>query len=72
MFFMTLEDEQGFANIVTTPDVFARHRKVARTALFVLVRGVIERTGQVVNVKAERFEELGLGDSLTVATRDFH
>jgi error-prone DNA polymerase len=72
MFFMTLEDELGFANIVTTPDVFARYRQVARTALFVLVGGVIERTGQVVNVKSESFKELGLGDALAVATRDFH
>ncbi len=72
MFFMTLEDEQGFANIVATPDVFARYRRVARSALFVLVSGVVERTGQVVNVKAESFREIGLGDALPVATRDFH
>ncbi len=72
MFFMTLEDEQGFANIVTTPDVFARYRRVARTALFALVSGVVERTGQVVNVKAESFKEIGLGEALPVATRDFH
>jgi hypothetical protein len=61
MFFMTLEDEQGFANVVATPDVFARCRRVARSALFVLVSGVVERTGQVVNVKAEGFREIGLG-----------
>jgi error-prone DNA polymerase len=46
MFFMTLEDEQSFANIVATPDVFARYRRVARSTLFVLVRGVVERTGR--------------------------
>jgi error-prone DNA polymerase len=72
MFFMTVEDECGFANIVTTPDVFARYRAVARTALFVLVGGVVERTGQVVNVKSESFRELALGEALPVATRDFH
>jgi error-prone DNA polymerase len=72
MFFMTLEDEQGFANIVATPEVFARYRKVARAALFVLVRGKIERSGKVVNVKAEHLEELQLGQELPVATRDFH
>jgi error-prone DNA polymerase len=72
MFFMTLEDEHGFANIVTTPDVFARYRRVARQALFVLVKGRLEKSGQVVNVKAERFEEIGLGEDLPVATRDFH
>jgi error-prone DNA polymerase len=72
MFFMTLEDELGFANVVTTPDVFAANRRVARQALFVLVTGRVERSGQVVNVKAERFEELSLGAEVPVATRDFH
>jgi error-prone DNA polymerase len=73
VFFMTLADEQGLANnIVATPDVFARYRRVARSALFVLVSGVVERTGQVVNVKAKSFRELGLGDVLPVETRDIH
>ncbi len=72
MFFMTLEDELGFANIVATPDVFARDRVVARGALFVVVDGQVERSGQVVNVKAERFRELRLGEELPVSTRDFH
>ncbi|MGC4114427.1 MAG: error-prone DNA polymerase [Myxococcales bacterium] len=72
MFFMTLEDETGFANIVATPDVFAANRRVARQALFVMVTGKVERSGQVVNVKAERFEEISLGADVPVATRDFH
>jgi error-prone DNA polymerase len=72
MFFMTLEDEHGFANVVVTPDVFARYRRVARQALFVRAHGRVERNGQVVNLKTDRLEELLLGDELPVATRDFH
>jgi len=72
MFFMTLEDEHGFANLVVTPDVFARHRRVARQALFVIAHGKIERSGQVVNVKVDRLDEIRLGEGLAVATRDFH
>ncbi|MGI5864370.1 MAG: error-prone DNA polymerase [Myxococcales bacterium] len=72
MFFVTLEDELGFINVVATPDVFAEYRRVARTALFLLVKGRIERSGKVVHVKAQSFEELRLGEELPVHTRDFH
>ncbi len=72
MFFLTLEDEHGFTNVVATPDVYAKHRVVARQGLFILVHGKVERSGQVINVKAERFEELGLGAEVAVSSRDFH
>jgi error-prone DNA polymerase len=72
MFFMTLEDEHGFVNVVATPDTFAEYRRVARTALFVLVKGKVERSGKVVHVKVQSFEELTLGEELPVHSRDFH
>lgn len=37
-------------------DLFARYRREARTALFVLVDGKVERSGQVVNLKAESYD----------------
>ena len=56
--FMTLEDESGFSNLVVYPAVFERHKRVARDAKAMLVRGRIDRRGAVVHVLAFAFESL--------------
>ena len=56
--FMTLEDESGFANLVVYPAVFERHKRVARDAKAMLVRGRVDRQGAVVHVLAFAFESL--------------
>ena len=56
--FMTLEDETGMANLVVYPNVFDRHKRVARDAKAMLVRGRIDRQGEVVHVFAASFESL--------------
>lgn len=53
MTFMTVEDETGAANIVLTPQVYGRCRRAVRTAAAVIIRGKIERRGDVVHLKAE-------------------
>ncbi|MEM6331897.1 MAG: error-prone DNA polymerase [Planctomycetota bacterium] len=58
IFFITLEDETGVANLVVYPQVFEQHVKVARHANAMLVRGRIDRQGEVVHVKAFRFASL--------------
>ncbi len=56
--FLNLEDETGLVNIVCSPGLWKRHRRVARGAAALLVRGRLERVDGVVNVVAERLEPL--------------
>jgi error-prone DNA polymerase len=56
--FITLEDEQGFVNVVVREKVFERHRQLLRTAVMLEVKGRLERVGPVVNVLASRFSPL--------------
>lgn len=72
--FMTLEDETGIANLIVSPGIYRRDRRVARHGVAVLARGRIERQGAVVHVKVtrldgldERFAGIAAGRS-----RDFH
>ncbi len=52
--FITLEDEGGIANIVVWPDLFERCRRIILTASTLLVRGRVQREGQVVHVVAHQ------------------
>ncbi|TAM89941.1 MAG: error-prone DNA polymerase, partial [Jatrophihabitans sp.] len=68
--FLNLEDETGMVNVIVDPVVWDRHRRVARDSGGLLIRGMIERTDDVVvNVLAERIERLHLG--LHTRSRDF-
>ncbi|MBJ6762302.1 error-prone DNA polymerase [Myxococcaceae bacterium JPH2] len=49
--FVSLEDETGIANLVVPPEVYARCRREIHGSLFLVGQGVVERSGQVVNVK---------------------
>ena len=55
---MTLEDETGVANAVVWPDVFAANRRVVMSAAFVVVRGRLQRAGDVIHLVAESFVDL--------------
>ncbi len=48
--FVTLEDEDGFINIVVRPDVYAEYRRVLRESPLVVVTGVVQRQKGVINV----------------------
>ena len=70
--FITLEDETGTANLIVRQKVFERYRSQARSARVLLVRGRVERQGDVVHVLAERLE--GMDDALAElvhTSRDF-
>jgi error-prone DNA polymerase len=67
--FINLEDETGLINIVCSKGCWAHHRRVARGAAALLVRGRIEVAEGVANVVAERLEPLPV--PATVASRDF-
>jgi error-prone DNA polymerase len=67
--FINLEDETGLVNVVVSRGCWLRHRVVARSSAALLVRGRLERQGEVVNVVAERLDPLPLAG--TVRSRDF-
>jgi len=75
--FINLEDETGLVNVICTPDVWKRFRKVARTSPALVVRGVLERpslwngTGGVINLLATRIESLDLRPASLLRSRDF-
>jgi error-prone DNA polymerase len=67
--FVNLEDETGLINVICSPQVWDRHRRVARTSQALLVRGVLERAEGVINVVADRIEPLRL--AAPAKSRDF-
>ncbi|MEY2591255.1 MAG: error-prone polymerase, partial [Acidimicrobiaceae bacterium] len=58
MVFVNLEDETGLINVICSAGLWARHRRVARTAPALLVRGTLERVDGVINVIADRLDPL--------------
>lgn len=56
--FLNLEDETGMVNVICSPGLWARHRRVARAAPALVVRGTVERAQGAVNLVADRLEAL--------------
>ena len=56
--FLSLEDETGIANVIVTPDLFARHRLPLVSEPFLLVEGILQMQDGVVSVRATRVESL--------------
>ena len=83
-FFMTLEDEHGFANLIVRSSAFERHERLLRRVCFMACRGRLQRRDGVTNVLAVEFEDLSgsvvLDESVRdvpvdwqlIAARDFH
>jgi len=69
--FVSIEDETGIANLVVMPDIYERHRSLARGATFLLARGRVERTGKVVNVRVRELLPLAAKPAVEAASRDF-
>src|SRR5262249_8685323 len=69
--FVTMEDEDGFINAILYAHVFERFRHVATTSPLLVVRGKIEREGDVVYVIAEKLERLSM-QRVPSMSRDFH
>ncbi|ORV14666.1 error-prone DNA polymerase [Mycobacterium celatum] len=67
--FLNLEDETGMVNVLCTPGVWARHRKLAQTASALLVRGQVQNASGAVTVVAERLGKLTL--RMASKSRDF-
>jgi error-prone DNA polymerase len=67
--FLNLEDETGMLNVVCSPGLWQRYRKVARTASAMLIRGRLERVDGVVNLVAEHLSLLTM--PVRSSSRDF-
>ncbi|MFN3200661.1 MAG: DNA polymerase III subunit alpha [Bradymonadia bacterium] len=71
-FFLTLEDEWGFINVIVRPEVFEAHRSVLRSARCLAVWGRLAREQGVFNLLGRRFEVLALDASVTLSeSHDF-
>ncbi len=76
--FITLEDETGIANLVIWPQLYEAERRVIHTAKLLMVRGYVQREGDVVHVIARKLEDfsaalgrIGEGEVMGVRSRDF-
>ena len=67
--FLNLEDETGMVNVLCTPGVWARHRKLANTAPALLIRGQLQNASGAITVVAERMGRISL--SVGSKSRDF-
>src|SRR6478672_3360138 len=67
--FMNLEDETGMVNVLCSPGVWSRHRRLAQTASALMIRGQVQNATGAVTVVADRMGKL----SMTVGSksRDF-
>jgi error-prone DNA polymerase len=71
--FVTLEDETGYANLIVWERVAAAQRAPLLEARLLMVRGKLQREGDVLHVIAQRLTDLSeLLGGLLVGSRDFH
>jgi error-prone DNA polymerase len=57
--FITLEDEEGLANLIVRPDVYERYREALRNAPLLWVAGRLQREGHAISVLVVRAAPLG-------------
>ena len=55
--FITLEDEEGVANLVVWPKLFAARRAVVMAARLMVAHGRVQTDGRVVHLVADRLED---------------
>ena len=67
--FMNLEDETGMVNVLCSPGVWSRHRKLAQTASTLVVRGIVQNATGAVTVVADRMGKLSM--RVASKSRDF-
>ncbi len=71
--FMTLEDEQGFINVVIWQSVFERYQQIAKGVALVAIAGKVQNQEGVVHLVAERLwdPEIAMGGDAAGVSRDF-
>ncbi|MCA9527309.1 MAG: hypothetical protein KC549_13550, partial [Myxococcales bacterium] len=71
-FFMTLEDETGFVNIIVRPRDFDRHRLLLSRAPMIGIAGVAGHEQGAYTVQGRRFFALDPGELAAPRSHDFH
>ena len=56
--FMTLEDETGTVNIVVWPNILEKYRPAVLGGRLAMVRGQVQRAGEIVHLVAAHLEDL--------------
>ena len=56
--FMTLEDESGTVNVVVWPNILERYRRAVLGGRLAMVRGRVQRAGEIVHLVAAQVEDL--------------
>ncbi len=74
--FVTIEDENGIANLVVWPKVFEAHRRIVMGSRLLAVRGHVQRTeekeGNVIHIVAEQLWDWSADlDSISEIDEDF-
>jgi error-prone DNA polymerase len=57
--FITLEDEEGLANLIVRPGVYEQYRDVLRNAPLLWIEGRLQREGHAISVLVYRATALG-------------
>jgi error-prone DNA polymerase len=55
--FVTVEDETGVANLVISPSLYEKQRRIILSASMLTVRGRVQREGEVVHLIAHRLTD---------------
>jgi hypothetical protein len=58
-------------NVIVHPDLFERKQLVCVSEPYLLIKGVLQNTWNVISVKAADMEGLSLGER-TIPSHDFH
>ena len=67
--FVNIEDETGMVNVLCTPGLWTRYRRVAQSASALLIRGRVQNASGAVTVLAERMRPIAL--AVGSRSRDF-
>jgi error-prone DNA polymerase len=68
--FLNLEDDTGMLNVICSPGLFHRFRKIARMSPALIIRGQLESANNVINLVADKIVALPIS-ARPGASRDF-
>src|SRR5256885_16898740 len=70
--FISLEDETGVSNAIVTPDLFERMRLLITEEPFLVIEGVVQKTDNVVLIKAQEIRPPVHEQLIGSESHDFH
>jgi error-prone DNA polymerase len=67
--FINLEDETGMVNVLCSPGVWSRYRKLAQASPALLIRGIVQNASGAITVVADRMSRIDM--AIGAQSRDF-